>query len=380
MRREVVRVKTDFIPTPDVISDSPLKSSPMYGTGNRKVNIIGDMVNKITYEGKSAVMRLRRVPFDDPLLTVYFVKGRPIMANSFVVQEPWYAGILDGKDLDQARDNLIAHAYRKYGSRLFTLLEEYSRRVMERVIDEIKENGWDFNISVSELREEAIKRLFGTGSDLSFKVEEKGTLSLLPELNAMGITSVSFLKDDEGSGEHFSFLRDIYERLLSFGIGGHYILFFPYTSVIYGQIKGKDFIGEMEYGPNISRVFPLLKREVASVPRILEEFPWETSGSLDFGRPFLLYLRYKNHGVSVCFRATEKSIYTCALDLLTPEQVMRLVDKLRKRIFDTVDKVMGISRGIPRSVLRVKVSSYVRKYPHPDDLRKALRLSFGVQV
>ena len=142
----------------------------MYGTGNRKVNIIGDMVNKITYEGKSAVMRLRRVPFDDPLLTVYFVKGRPIMANSFVVQEPWYAGILDGKDLDQARDNLIAHAYRKYGSRLFTLLEEYSRRVMERVIDEIKENGWDFNISVSELREEAIKRLFGTGSDLSFKV------------------------------------------------------------------------------------------------------------------------------------------------------------------------------------------------------------------
>ena len=33
--------------------------------------------------GASVVIRLRRQPFDDPLLTVYFVKGRPIIGQLF---------------------------------------------------------------------------------------------------------------------------------------------------------------------------------------------------------------------------------------------------------------------------------------------------------
>ncbi len=326
------------------------------------------------------MVRLKRVPFDDPLLTIYFVKGKPIMANSFVVHEPWYVGLIDGDELDDARDNLVAYAYRKYGDKLFAHLERYSRTVMESVIREIKENNWDFNISVNDLREEAIKRLFGTGSDLSFKVEEQGALSLLPELNSMGISSVSFVEGGHIPNGHTNVLKDIYDRLLSFGIGGHYVLFFPYTAVIHGQIKERDFVGEMEYGPNVPRVFPLLKREVRDIPKILEEFPWETSGKLNFGRPFGLYLRYKDHGISICFRANESNLYVCSIEISTPERVIRRVESLRERAFEMVEKVMESTRDMPRSVLRVKVSGYIRKFPHPDDLRRALKLSFGVQV
>ena len=352
----------------------------MYGTSNNKINIIKDTVDSIIREGKSVVIRLRRVPFDDPLLTAYFVKGKPIMANSFVVHKPWYAGLINGEELDSVRDNLVAYAYRKHGKALFSHLERYARTVMESVLREIKENGWDFSISVDDLREEAIKRLFGTGSDLSFKVEADSTLSLLPELNSMGITSVSFVEGGDIPDDRPNVFRDIYDRILSFGIGGHYVLFFPYTAVIHGQIKGKDFVGEMEYGPNVSRVFPLLKREVGGVPKILEEFPWETSGKLDFGRPFAMYLRYRGHGVYICFRATAKNIYVCSVEVSTPERVIKKVGKMRERAFEMVEKVMGSSRDMPRSVLRVKVGGYIRRFPHPDDLKKALKMSFGVQI
>ncbi len=329
--------------------------------------------------GASVVIRLRRQPFDDPLLTVYFVKGRPIMANSFVVHEPWYDGLLDEKEVEMAKGDLLAYAHQKYGDELFEHLETYSRTVIERVVEEINRNGWDFSLRQDNLREEAIKELFGGGKDLKLKVKEvDDTLSILPELNSMGINLVLFTDTMEQAGKGLSALRDIHYHMLASGIGGHYILFFPYSMVVYGTFKGHEFIGDAEYGPNLSRLFPLLKKEVSTAPELLKKYTWETTGKVGVGRPFGLYVRYKEKGVLTVFRSSNGSIYPCRIQVSPPERTIKEVNRLRDNLSNMIEEVMKKIKDQPRSLLRMEIHRYVRSYPHPDDLYTHLKVNFNL--
>jgi len=299
--------------------------------------------------GRSVVVRLRRQPFDDPLLTVYFVKGRPIMANSFVVHEPWYHDLLNEKDIERAGGNLVAYAYQKYGDALFENLETYSRAVIERVMEEVNRNGWDFSMQQDDLREEAIKELFGGGKDLKLKVKEvDDTLSILPELNSMGINLILFTDTMEKTGRG------------------------------YGAFRGREILGEGEYGPNLLRTFPLLKREISAVPEILKEYPWETSGKVGTGRPLGLYVRYRGRGVLTIFRSSGRGIYPCRIQIASPEKMIKEVNRMRERISDIVEQVMEKIKDRPRSLLRMEIHRYVRSYPHPDDLYTHLKVHFNL--
>ncbi len=51
------------------------------------------MLEEISKKGKSAKINLRRKIFNDPLLTVYVIEGKPILAHSFLVRNPWYEDI-----------------------------------------------------------------------------------------------------------------------------------------------------------------------------------------------------------------------------------------------------------------------------------------------
>jgi len=329
--------------------------------------------------GRSVVVRLRRQPFDDPLLTVYFVKGRPIMANSFVVHEPWYHDLLNEKDIERAGGNLVAYAYQKYGDALFENLETYSRAVIERVMEEVNRNGWDFSMQQDDLREEAIKELFGGGKDLKLKVKEvDDTLSILPELNSMGINLILFTDTMEKTGRGLTALRDIHYHVISSGIEGHYLLFFPYTVIVYGAFRGREILGEGEYGPNLLRTFPLLKREISAVPEILKEYPWETSGKVGTGRPLGLYVRYRGRGVLTIFRSSGRGIYPCRIQIASPEKMIKEVNRMRERISDIVEQVMEKIKDRPRSLLRMEIHRYVRSYPHPDDLYTHLKVHFNL--
>ncbi len=338
-----------------------------------------ESIRDIERNALSVVMHLRRQPFDDPLLTVYFVKGRPIMANSFVVHEPWYSGLLDDREVEMAKGNLIAYAYRKYGDELFDKLEAYSRKVVEKVVEEVNRNGWDFSLRQDRLREEAIEELFGGGKDLRLNVEEvDGTLSILPELNSMGINLVLFTDTMEKVGKGLGALRDIHYHLYASGIAGHYILFFPYSIVVYGTFKGREFVGDAEYGPNLPRLFPLLKKEVNTVPEILKEYPWEISGRVGVGRPLGLYVRYKEKGVLTVFRSRDGGIYPCRIQVSPPDRVIKEVNQLRNRMFEIVEEVMRKIKDQPRSLLRMEIHRYVRSYPHPEDLYTRLKIHFNL--
>jgi hypothetical protein len=147
---------------------------------------------------------------------------------------------------------------------------------------------------------------------------------------------------------------------------------------MYGSIKGRDFLGEAEYGPNLSRLFPLLRKEVNVLPRFLEEYPWEVTGRVSVGRPFALYVRYKGRGVLTYFRSTSEGLYPCRMEVSSPDRVMKGTSRIRDRLSKIVEEVMNKIEDRPKSLLRVEISRYIKTYPHPDDLYNHLKLNFNL--
>ncbi len=346
----------------------------MKGIIRGKIDNLIDILRNIRKNRRSVVLRLRRQPFDDPLLTLYFVRGLPIMAHSFVVSEPWYEKLLSEEEVKSAKENIVALAHRKYGKALFRHLERYSQRVLEDVVSAIRRNDWDFTIHVEELNRESVRKLFGTGEEPTLNLKGGGvdTLSLLPELKAMGVLSVSFM--DEPAEEDF--LVDVHHQVVSIGLTGHYILFFPHVAVVYGALRGREFVGETEYGPNLLRLFPALKRETDNLLNLLEEYPWETVRSV--GKPFALYVRYKGRGVFVGLRSTGRGVYPHKLEVMRLADALDEARRTKEEIARIVETVMRRVDDKPKSLLRVEIARYVRTYPHPEDLYRRLKLHFDL--
>ncbi len=349
------------------------------GVKERKdVRVFIDKIKEISRSKRSVVLHLKRQYFGDPLLTVYFVKGRPLMANSFVVKRPWYAGILSEEEVEQAGGNLVSYAYEKLGNRLVEHLESYSKDVIDRVIKESVRNNWHLEVHTSDLKEKTVERLFGRGEEVVLKPEkEVGSLSVLSELSSIGITSVSFLNGGAPftGGEP---LLHLHRQVSTLGITGHYILFFPYVSVIHANLRNVGFVGEMAYGPNLSRAVSLVQDEAGVLPEFLKEYPWPTTGKGIWGRPLALYTRYMGKGVFVVFRSKSGGVYPCKLEMGTPEEVISEVVGMRDRVLSLVEEVLEKVKDRPKSILRVEVTKYVRSHPHPKDLLRELRIHFGI--
>ncbi|NPA79722.1 MAG: hypothetical protein GXO29_01545 [Thermotogae bacterium] len=333
-----------------------------------------ELTQEIAKKEASSVVELRRKNFDDPLLTMYFIKGRLLLAHSFITSEPWYSGILEPDELN--RDDLFAHAYRKLGDRLFEHLERYSKDVMRKALQEAVANGWDFEIKMTPLKREAIEQMFGKGKEISLSEEVPERYSVLLSLSAMGVLRVLLDGTTEPSDPDLKVLEDAHTAIRSMGIMGHYILFFHNAVFLYGQVKGTAFIGEMNYSPNFSRVFPLIKRESVIVPEFLQTYPWPADTPQ--GRPFAVYFKYRGKGVLATFGANESGIYVKRLSLESPEEVVEMVEGVRKEAFDLLERITEEVKDMPKSLVRLKMRRLMAKYPDPRELERAVKKEFGI--
>ncbi|NPB03505.1 MAG: hypothetical protein GXO39_03700 [Thermotogae bacterium] len=335
-----------------------------------------DVKSAIEKGRKSAVVRLKRKLFEDPLLTVFFIRGDMILANSFVENTPWHRGVLSEEDLERGKENLLAYAFSIHGDKLFTHLRQYTKRVVEKVLEEAQRNGWEYEINVEELNERRIREIFGSGKSLSFKPIKRNFNVLLTELSTLGVISALFLEKDVVIGPESSFsqrLKELHSRLLDMGIMGHYMLFFPGKAMVHGDIKGHEFLGEVEYTPQTDRVFPFVKKDILTVPNILQEFSWDSK----LERPFGIYVRYKGRGVLICLRAEGPLVYVGRLALMSPAEVLKMIEKYRSSIAEAVRAVKSKGR-MPGSLLEIKVKSFLKQYPNPKDFAKVLKKEFGI--
>ncbi len=111
--------------------------------------------------GKNGVLVYRRRLFQDPLLTVYVFNGEPIYAESFLVKERWWEGLLSDDEVEaHVFDNLYRYAFRKNGDRYLRRLKEYTQRVIESAMRIAMDNGWELEKEFTYLPPEKIASMF----------------------------------------------------------------------------------------------------------------------------------------------------------------------------------------------------------------------------
>ena len=111
--------------------------------------------------GKNGVLVYRRRLFQDPLLTVYVFNGEPVYAESFLVKEKWWEGLLSDDEVETyVFDNLYRYAFQKNGDRYLQRLKEYTQRVIENAIKTAMDNGWELEKEFMDIPPEKIASMF----------------------------------------------------------------------------------------------------------------------------------------------------------------------------------------------------------------------------
>ncbi len=134
----------------------------------------------------SGVVVYRRKVFEDPILTVYYLKGEPIYAESFVMKRRWWEGLLSEEEVERhIFGDMFRYAYETYGERYVSHLKRYAKDTVSLTEDMVRDFGWELEAEATEDPPEDMAAMFHVPYEAGSTSEERA-LEIASKLNAFG--------------------------------------------------------------------------------------------------------------------------------------------------------------------------------------------------
>lgn len=133
----------------------------------------------------SGLVVYRRKRFDDPVLSVYYVKGKPVYVDSFLIKEMWWEGLLSKEEVDNNMfGDVFGYAAKKCGRRYVEHLIRKSEDLVNCTVQIVEDFGWVVEAEPHPSTPEEVERMF------HLKVEgggeKEGPEDIRINLNALG--------------------------------------------------------------------------------------------------------------------------------------------------------------------------------------------------
>ncbi len=151
----------------------------------------------------SGLVVYRRKVLEDPVLSVYYVRGKPVYVDSFLIKEMWWEGLLSKEEVDNNLfGDVFGYAAKKYGKRYVDHLLRKSEDLMNRTVQIIEDFGWEVEPEPYPSSSEEVGSMFHLG----VYREEESPEDIRINLNALGfpIFYVRGYEEDENALIFFS--------------------------------------------------------------------------------------------------------------------------------------------------------------------------------
>ncbi len=131
----------------------------------------------------SGLVVYRRKVLEDPVLSAYYVRGKPVYADSFLIKEMWWEGLLSKEEVDNNLfGDVFGYAAKKYGKRYVEHLVRKSEDLINRTVQIIQDFGWEVDAEPYPSTPEEVERMFHLG----VYRREKSPEDIRINLNALG--------------------------------------------------------------------------------------------------------------------------------------------------------------------------------------------------
>ncbi len=135
----------------------------------------------------SGVVVYRRRVFEDPVLTVYYLRGEPVYAESFLIKRRWWEGLLSDEEAENHLfDDAFGYASERYGNRYVEHIKEYARETITLTAETVRDFGWELEAEPTEYLPEEVASMFHIPYGRNETVQEVRERDLTSELNALG--------------------------------------------------------------------------------------------------------------------------------------------------------------------------------------------------
>ncbi len=159
----------------------------------------------------SGAVVYRRKIFGDPVITVYYLRGEPIYAESFLVKRRWWEGLLSEEEAEnQLFGDIFGYASKVYRDSYAEHLRKYAKEIISIAEEIIKDFGWELDIEKIEYSAEDISSMFhiSLAEKQVINENESKERKIVSNLNALGFLTL-YISSEDGRWNDYGFSKTL---------------------------------------------------------------------------------------------------------------------------------------------------------------------------
>ncbi len=319
------------------------------------------MVESLNLKRKNGVLICKRKFFQDPFLIVYVFNGEPVYAESFLVKEKWWEGLLSDEEVEEhIFDNLYRYAFKKSGERYLRRLREYTYKVIEDALRMAEDYGWEMEEEFTDLSPERIAAMFSLVPDRAKPSEDPIRVGFVN----------TYVAGAEGLNDFLRMLGPMRENALKV------------------MQEFEDFEGSVGF---VLPLYNLVRIDLKHdrVWAVAEETETFVRSLLHFKKPFDVSVPDISEKVkasrvkwAVWGYGKDRVILCDSEDalMLHRDEAVEVVRSYHERLRRILNSIPIERVQVPRGMVEMMLRNAMARNPDPDTLVKEIESSLGVSV